>query len=221
MKTKNGNGPSTTPAGQAASGNRFAKHSPIAPHEPQRAPELQKFDEIVTLPIGLEPEACQSSIKSLNQLLADTITLRDMYKKHHWQVTGHTFYELHLLYDKHYEEQAELADTIAERVQALGGVTVAMGGDVAELTQVEKPPRGREPVPVQLSRLLEAHETILKYGRKAAKAADEVGDCGSNDFLAGDFTRTHELQVWFLVQHVIDVNAVDAKGGTKDGNEAN
>ncbi len=216
MKTKNGS--STTPAGQAASGNRFAKGSGLKPHEPQRAPELQKFDELVTLPpIGLDQEACQSSVKHLNQLLADTISLRDMYKKHHWQVTGHTFYQLHLLFDKHYQEQAELTDTLAERVQALGGVSVAMGGDVAELTQIEKPPKGREPVPVQLSRLLEAHETILKYGRRAAKAADEVGDCGTNDFLAGDFTRTNEIQVWFLAQHLVDVNAVDAVDGAKNG----
>jgi len=62
----------------------------------------------------------------LNQLLADTMTLRDLYKKCHWQVAGPTFYQLHLLYDKHYGEQNDLVDLIAERIQLLGGVTLAM-----------------------------------------------------------------------------------------------
>ena len=77
---------------------------------------------------------------NLNQLLADTITLRDLYKKHHWQVAGPTFYQLHLLFDKHSEEQNELVDAIAERIQLLGGVSLAMAPDVAETTLIPRPP---------------------------------------------------------------------------------
>ena len=90
----------------------------------QQAHEIQPFGHLVKLPIALAEVACKEAVENLNQLLADTITLRDLYKKHHWQVAGHTFYSLHLLYDKHFEEQAELVDTIAERIQLLGGLAV-------------------------------------------------------------------------------------------------
>jgi starvation-inducible DNA-binding protein len=138
------------------------------------------------------------------------MTIRDLYKKHHWQVAGHTFYSLHLLFDKHYEEQAELVDTIAERIQLLGGLAIAMAADVAELTQIERPPKGREEVPVQISRLLEAHERIITDGRKAAGDADDNGDDGTNDLLVSDVVRLNELQVWFVSEHLVDLPLVRA-----------
>src|SRR5207253_1410916 len=109
----------------------------------------------------------------------DTMTLRDMYKKHHWQTAGPTFYQLHLLFDKHYEEQAKLVDAIAERIQILGGISVAMAPDVAVQSKIPRPPTGREEAPVQVARLLQAHESILKRSRKLADEADEAGDCGT------------------------------------------
>jgi starvation-inducible DNA-binding protein len=145
-------------------------------------------------------------------LLADTMTLRDLYKKHHWQVAGHTFYQLHLLFDKHYEEQNKLVDAIAERVQLLGGVSIAMAADVAETTIIPRPPKGREPVPVQISRLLHAHEIVLKEARTMARQAAERGDDGTNDLLVSDVIRTNELQVWFVAEHVVDTPAVRANG---------
>src|SRR4249919_1879007 len=128
----------------------------------QRAAEIQAFGTIAKLPIALSEKVCQASVERLNQVLADTMTIRDLYKKHHWQVAGHTFYQLHLLFDKHYGEQSTLVDALAERIQSLGGISVAVPHDVAEMTRIERPPRGREEVPVQLSRLLEAHEIVLK-----------------------------------------------------------
>jgi starvation-inducible DNA-binding protein len=176
----------------------------------QRGREIQRFGEIARLPIGLDEKTCRASADALNQVLADTITLRDLYKKHHWQVAGHTFYSLHLLYDKHYEEQAELVDTIAERIQILGALAIAMAPDVAEMTQIERPPKGREEVPVQISRILEAHEQILKYAHKAADQADEMGDDGTNDLLVGDVIRRNEMQVWFVAEHLVDEPLVRA-----------
>jgi starvation-inducible DNA-binding protein len=155
------------------------------------------------LPIGLDDNVRQESVNMLNQLLADTMTLRDMYKKHHWQVVGPTFYQLHLLYDKHYEEQSELVDTIAERIQILGGVAVAMAHDVAETTSIPRPPRDREEAPVQVGRLLEAHQIILKNCHEYAKVADESGDDGTNDLVVSDVMRANELQVWFVSEHVV------------------
>jgi starvation-inducible DNA-binding protein len=176
----------------------------------QTAHEIQPFGHLVKLPIALDEKACREAVENLNQVLADTMTLRDMYKKHHWQVAGHTFYQLHLLFDKHYEEQNALVDLIAERIQLLGGVSLAMAPDVAETTLIPRPPRGREEVPVQISRLLHAHEIVLKEVRTMARQAAQGGDDGTNDLLISDVLRRNELQVWFLAEHVVDVPTVRA-----------
>lgn len=190
---------------QLEAGTKQAK-----PIEHQHAAEIQPYGKIAKLPIALDEKVCAASSENLNQLLADTMTLRDMYKKHHWQVAGPTFYQLHLLFDKHHGEQDELVDTIAERIQILGGISIAMAADVAETTSVPRLPRGREEAPVQISRLLEAHELILKEARAMAKQADDAGDDGTNDLLVSDVIRTNELQVWFLAEHLVAVPLVRA-----------
>jgi len=176
----------------------------------QTAHEIQPFGHLVRMPIALSANACKESVENLNQLLADTMTLRDLYKKHHWQVAGPTFYQLHLLFDKHYEQQSELVDAIAERIQMLGGVSLAMAPDVAETTLIPRAPRGREEVPVQISRLLHAHEIVLKEARTMAKQASEHGDDGTNDLIVSDIIRSNEQQVWFVAEHVVDVPVVAA-----------
>ena len=177
----------------------------VRPLTDQHAREIQPFGSIAKLPNALAEDVCKASVDNLNQLIADTITLRDMYKKHHWQVAGPTFYQLHLLYDKHYNEQSELVDTVAERIQSLGGISLAMAHDVAETTLIPRLPRGRQPVPVQLARLLHAHEIILLESRTMAKQAAAAGDDGTNDLLVSDVIRTNEMQVWFISEHLVDV----------------
>jgi starvation-inducible DNA-binding protein len=169
----------------------------------QRAAEIQAFGTIAKLPNALSEKVCQASVERLNQILADTMSLRDLYKKHHWQVSGKTFYQLHLLFDKHYDEQVELVDLIAERIQALGGLSYAMAADVAENTNIPRPPKGREEVPVQISRLLTAHEIILHSARASARKAAELGDDGTNDLFVSNVIRTNEMQVWFLAEHLV------------------
>jgi starvation-inducible DNA-binding protein len=170
--------------------------------------EIQPFGTLKNLPIALEDNARSQSVAILNQVLADTMTLRDMYKKHHWQLSGATFYQLHLLLDKHYEEQAALVDTIAERIMALGGISIAMAPDVAEMTRIPRPPKGREDVPTQLSRLLEAHEIILRQAHEGAEEADDAGDDGTNDLLVSNIIRTNEPQVWFIAEHLAETALV-------------
>ena len=178
----------------------------------QRAREIQQYGTVShALPLELEEPVRLEMTEQLNQLLADTMTLRDLYKKSHWQVAGPTFYQLHLLFDKHYDEQVELVDTIAERIQILGGVSLAMAADIAETTQIERPPRGREEVPVQLSRLLDAHQIIIRHCRDLARRASELGDDGTNDMIISDLLRTNEMQVWFLSEHLVNVPLVEAK----------
>ena len=177
----------------------------------QRAREIQAYGTVNhLLPLELEEPVRLDITAQLNQVLADTMTLRDLYKKSHWQVAGPTFYQLHLLFDKHFGEQIELVDAIAERIQLLGGVSIAMAHDVAETTRIERPPRGREEVPAQLSRLLDAHQVIIGEVRKQARRASELGDDGSNDLLVSQVLRTNELQVWFLSEHLVDMPLVRA-----------
>jgi starvation-inducible DNA-binding protein len=178
----------------------------------QRAKEIQAYGTVThALPLELEEPVRLEMTERLNQLLADTITLRDLYKKCHWQVVGPTFYQLHLLFDKHYEEQNELVDTIAERIQLLGGVSLAMAHDIAETTKIERPPRGREEVPVQVSRLLDAHQVMVGECRELAERASKLGDDGTNDLAVSDVLRTNELQIWFVSQHVVDSPLVKAE----------
>jgi starvation-inducible DNA-binding protein len=177
----------------------------------QRAGEIQEYGTVThALPLDLEEPVRLEMTEHLNQLLADTMTLRDLYKKSHWQVAGPTFYQLHLLFDKHYGEQAELVDTIAERIQLLGGLSIAMAHDVAETTKIERPPRGREEVPVQLSRLLDGHQIIIGQCRELAERANQLGDAGTNDLAVSDVLRTNELQVWFLSEHLVNMPLVEA-----------
>jgi starvation-inducible DNA-binding protein len=188
------------------------------PHLHQRAREIQPYGTVShLLPLELEEPVRLEMTAQLNQLLADTMTIHDLYKKSHWQVAGPTFYQLHLLYDKHYDEQVELVDSIAERIQLLGGVSLAMAADVAETTQIERPPRGREEVPVQLSRLLDAHQIIIREARTLARRASTLGDDGTNDLVVSEVLRTNELQAWFLSEHLVNVPLVMADSATIGG----
>lgn len=177
----------------------------------QKAREIQEYGTVSQMiPLELAEPVRLEMTEKLNQLLADSMTLRDLYKKSHWQVSGPTFYQLHLLFDKHYDEQVEIVDTIAERIQLLGGISLAMAADIAETTQIERPPRGREEVPVQLSRLLDAHQIIIRGCRELADRADKLGDDGTNDLAVSDVLRTNELQSWFLSEHLVNMPLVEA-----------
>lgn len=178
----------------------------------QSAREIQAYGTVShALPLELEEPIRVEMTEQLNLLLADSMTLRDLYKKSHWQVAGPTFYQLHLLFDKHFDEQVEIVDTIAERIQLLGGVSLAMAADVAETTRIQRPPRGREEVPVQISRLLDAHQIIISHCRTLARRASELGDDGTNDMVVSDVLRTNELQSWFLSEHLVEMPLVIAQ----------
>src|SRR5947209_841758 len=184
----------------------------VAPHWHAHAKEIQKYGSVIEdMPHPLSARVRADMVARLNQLLADSISLRDMYKKHHWQVSGPTFYQLHLLFDKHFDEQIEMVDTIAERVQLLGGVTIAMGGDVAETTRIQRPPRGREEVPVQISRLFEAHKITLQSCPDIPYAATQAGATGTNDLVVSDIVRPNELQSLVIGQHLVEMPLIHEK----------
>ena len=171
-------------------------------------PEIQRFGTLRKLPIALPEDAKRESCDLLNEILADSMVLYSLYKKHHWLVAGPTFYQLHLLFDKHAEEQNEIIDILAERVQSLGGIAVGDPRHAAELTTIPRPPDGAEEVAVMIDRTLHAHEIVIEKVRAGIKATEESEDWGSNDILMSDVLRRHELQVWFIAEHVVDVPPV-------------
>lgn len=198
---------------RASSRNGHGSSLPRVSAQPrmgQTAPELQRFGTLRQLPIALPAKARTESCRILNEILADSMVLGALYKKAHWNAAGPTFYQLHLLFDKHYEEQVELVDAIAERVQMLGGISVGDPRHAAELTTIPRPPDGAEEVPVVLSRLLDAHETIIKKVRAGMDATEKSKDMGTNDLLMGDVLRRHEMQVWFIAEHVVEAPMVEA-----------
>jgi starvation-inducible DNA-binding protein len=174
----------------------------------QHGHEIQQYSKLRDMPITLPPKTRSESCALVNQILADTIILYNLYKKHHWLMRGHTFYQLHLLLDKHASEQIELIDALGERVQTLGGVAIADPRHVAEVTKIKRPPNGVEEVPVMLSRLLEAHELIIGELRVAIDKTSANQDSGTNDLLASQALRTNETQVWFLAEHLVDTPLV-------------
>lgn len=176
----------------------------------QKGTEIQHFGTVRQFPLGMTHDTRMYSCERLNRVLADTQILYSLYKKHHWLMRGPTFYQLHLLLDKHAAEQLVLVDTVAERVQTLGGVALGDPRHVAEITKVPRPPDGAEEVPAMISRLLEAHELILIDAHDAAARVEELGDDGTNDILVSDVIRTGELQAWFLAEHLVDTPLVHA-----------
>jgi starvation-inducible DNA-binding protein len=185
-------------------------HHTSQPWLHQRGREIQEFGTVRQFPIALGHDTRMYSCQRLNKVLADTQILYALYKKHHWLTRGVTFYQLHLLLDKHAGEQLALVDTIAERVQTLGGVAVGDPRHVAEITEIPRPPNGAEEIPAMLSRLLEAHEIILTEAHDAAARTGENGDDGTNDLLVSDVIRTGEMQAWFLAEHLVDTPLVHA-----------
>ena len=210
MATRTTGTPTRTQASTRTTTTSNGRRSTTSP-EPRLAPlgiEIQGFGKLRLAPIGLSAAARSDSCRLLNEILADSTILYALYKKHHWLVAGPTFYQLHLLFDKHAEEQTEIIDLLAERVQSLGGIAVGDPRHAAELTTIPRPPDGAEEVQVMIDRTLRAHETIIKKVRAAIKTTEESEDWGSNDVLMSDVLRRHELQVWFLAEHVVDVPLV-------------
>ena len=199
----------TTTTTKATSNGRGSARRSASPQYAKLGVEVQRFGTLRDLPIALEDTARRESCTALNEILADSTILYALYKKHHWNVAGPTFYQLHLLFDKHAEEQTALIDQLAERVQLLGGVAVGDPRHAAELTTIERAPDGAEDVPAQITRLLQAHETILGKVRDAIETTEKNKDWGSNDLLMGDVLRTNELQVWFVGEHLVDLPLIE------------
>lgn len=187
------------------------------PRLQQRSREIQGFNQLRALPLGLSEEAVGQSVTMLNQILVDSITLYSLYKKNHWQVAGPTFYQLHLLLDKHAGEVLASIDLLAERIQMLGGVSIGMPFDVAERTKIERPPLGVESIPAMLARTVNAHATVIRTVREGVELTENNKDYGTNDLLMSDILRMHEMHIWFISQHLVDTPVISEGNGHRAG----
>jgi starvation-inducible DNA-binding protein len=178
---------------------------------PEQSPVIQAFGSLAPARLGLPEAVRHRSVAALNRLLAHTMALRDLYRKAHWQTSGPSFYELHLLFEKHYREQEQWMDMLAERVQTLGGVARALAIDIVEETRLARAPSGVEAATDQLRRLVDAHEFLLLEARPLAREAAAAGDDGSNDLIVGQVVRGNELQSWFVHRHLA-VRAAEPPG---------
>jgi starvation-inducible DNA-binding protein len=181
---------------------------------PEHSPVIQAFGSLAPVRLGLTEQVRHRSVAALNRLLAHTMALRDLYRKAHWQTSGATFYGLHLLFEKHYGEQEQLMDALAERVQTLGGVARALASDIVEETRLARAPSGVESAVDQLRRLVDAHEFLLQEARPLAREAAAAGDDGSNDLIVGQVVRRNELQSWFVLRHLTPHVAEHGTGST-------
>lgn len=174
---------------------------------------VQRFGHLISVDIGLRAEVRHKSVAALNRLLAHTLALRDLYKKAHWQTHGITFYQLHLLFDNHAQEQAAIADELAERIQMLGGVCLALAEDVLQESRISRAARDRESVTRQLARLVEGHKLILGEGRELARAVADTKDEGTNDLIISRVIRSNEQQSWFVAEHLEHQSNIRLSGG--------
>jgi starvation-inducible DNA-binding protein len=176
----------------------------------QRSKSIQPFGTVVNYPIALSEAVRKANVASLNQILADSIYLRDLYRKSEWQVTGATFRQMKHLFHRHYKKLDHIVGKIGKRVQTLGGVSVVVPNDVVEMTKIERPPIDREELPVQLSRLLEGHERILAECHALARQGDANGDDGTVELISDHVILPLEKAVWHLAAHLTDTPLVCA-----------
>ena len=181
------------------------------PRFDQKSYEIQGYGKTHFMPIGMDEQTRSTNVEMLNQLLADLITQYQLYKKHHWQVSGPTFYQLHLLLDAHAEIVLKQIDEVAERIQTLGGESTGMPFDVAEMTRIQRPPRGAESVPALLARTVQSHATIIEWVRKGIEQTDENKDYSTNDLLMSRILPDQEHMTWFVSQHLV-VTPIEADG---------
>ncbi len=148
------------------------------------------------LNIGIEQADIKKIAGGLKRLLADSYTLYLQTHNFHWNITGHRFRELHLMFEEHYTELAVAVDDIAERIRTLGEVapgTYKQFAQLSSIEEVEVVPSAEEMIRI----LLESHEKVVKTCREVLEDAQEGSD-ESSIALISDRMRVHEKTAWML-----------------------
>jgi len=148
--------------------------------------------------LGKSDNELQRSTAILQSILANTIFIYSLYKKYHWHVVGKDFYEYHLLFDKHAEQQLPIIDAVAERLRTLGEIAPGMPQDIIKNSTLKEPSGATQDPVIMVNNLLKIHEAYIQEVRGAIEITNTSGDEGTNDLLVSDVLRVHELQTWFI-----------------------
>ncbi len=148
--------------------------------------------------IGISEENKKKVVDLLNVVLADEFLLYTKTLNFHWNLTGHSFAEIHEFLDKQYHQMQEMIDSVAERIRQVGGFSAGSLNEFLKLGRLKEVPGKRAPTDVILKNLLVDHETIITHLRKDLKLCDEkYGDMGTSDFLTG-LMELHEKMAWMI-----------------------
>jgi len=156
----------------------------------------------MTPQIGISPKNLKAVTSLLSVVLADEVTLYTKTRKFHWNVSGESFMELHLLFEKQYNELEEAIDEIAERINKLGSKTIGTMKEFLETTHLKEAPGEYPSRKEMIKELLQDHETVIVELRKAVEQCqDEFKDAGTADFLTG-LMEDHETNAWKLRRYL-------------------
>jgi starvation-inducible DNA-binding protein len=148
--------------------------------------------------IGIVESNKQSVANELNRLLSDEFVLYTKTRKFHWNVEGAQFHDLHLFFEKQYNQLALIIDEVAERVRKLGHYALgSMKHYLKEASLLENEDKENTSESM-LKELLDDHETIIRRLRSdIEKFQDKYKDAGSADFITG-LIEQHETMAWML-----------------------
>lgn len=148
--------------------------------------------------IDLTNEQRKGVVKILSKVLADEYVLLVKTKNYHWNVRGHHFHDLHIFFDKQYEQLIERVDEVAERIRMLGELTPGTLEEFLKLARLKEEAGNSPEYPKMLENLLNDHETTIRNLRAELKTCEDVHhDMGTTDFLTG-LMEKHEAMAWML-----------------------
>jgi starvation-inducible DNA-binding protein len=139
----------------------------------------------------------------LNELLAHSIRLRDLYKKARWQTADFQFRQLHLMFETHYKEQLRLVDVLVDRIRMLGSAGRVFAGVFLQDIRFSDVCRGRPAIVRILRDLIDAHELALGAARSGAQHDVEDNPCPMRDFAVGQVVLTNDLQIWSIAEQLM------------------
>ena len=150
------------------------------------------------LNVGLDDGKRTGIVDTLNVLLADEFLLYTKTRNYHWNVMGPRFHDLHLFFEKQYEQLDELMDEVAENARQFGGFASGTMAEYAQTSRLKESP-GKRPVEDEMiANLLADHETIIRALRKDIEKADEKYEAAdAADFLTR-VLEEHNKMAWML-----------------------
>jgi starvation-inducible DNA-binding protein len=115
----------------------------------------------------------------------------------HWNVEGASFPQLHILFEKIYEEVYGSIDTFAEQIRALQMYTPASLQKFSMLTKVEDENTEGMDAGQMVAELLQDSEKMAGIFKLVFAMAEQSGDHGLADFFAGR-QDAHKKHSWML-----------------------